>query len=59
MEPVNKVTMNTTIDFKNIEVMLKLVPKKYKTDNIRVARGKYKLPVTFKQLIKRIINDPS
>jgi hypothetical protein len=48
-----------SIDFKNIEVMLKLVPKKYKTESIRIARGKYKLPVTFKQLIKRIINDPS
>jgi len=47
------------IDIKNITAMLKLVPKNYKTKSIRIARGKYKLPVTFKQLIKRIINDPS
>jgi hypothetical protein len=47
------------IDIEPIVEMLKFLPKKYKTKNIRVARGKYKLPVTFKQLIQRIINDPS
>lgn len=47
------------IDFELIRTMLGFVPKGYKTKNIRVARGKYKLPTTFKQFLKRIINDPS
>jgi hypothetical protein len=51
--------MNDTIDFASIVTMLKFVPKKYKTKNIRIARGQYRLPVSFKELIKRIINDPS
>jgi len=36
--------------------MLKIVPKEYKTNNIKVARGKYKLPTTIKQLIKKLAN---
>jgi hypothetical protein len=51
--------MNDSIDFISIVKMLKFVPKKYKTKNIRIARGQYKLPTSLKQLIKKIINDPS
>lgn len=51
--------MKYMIDFDSIRTMLNFVPKGYKTKSIRVARGKYKLPTTFKQFIKRLINDPS
>jgi hypothetical protein len=45
-----------TIDIEGIVTMLKIVPKDYKTNNIKVARGKYKMPTTLKQLIKKLAN---
>ena len=45
-----------TIDIEGIVTMMKIVPKKYNSKNIHVARGKYKLPTTLKQLIKKLAN---
>lgn len=44
------------IDFQAIVTMLRIIPKKYKTDIVKVASGKYKLPLTVKQAIKKIRN---
>lgn len=48
--------MIDTIDFAGIVTMLRIVPKKYSTNNVKVARGKYKLPTNIKQAIKKISN---
>lgn len=48
--------MNDSIDFISIVTMLKLVPKKYRTNTVKVAKGKYKLPVTLKEAIKKVRN---
>ena len=48
--------MTQTIDIEGIVTMLKIVPKEYKTNNIKVAKGKYKLPTTIRQLIKKLAN---
>lgn len=45
-----------TIDIEGIVTMMKIVPKTYKAKNLHVARGKYKLPTTLKQLIKKLAN---
>ena len=48
--------MSNSIDFSTIVTMLKLVPKKYRTDTVKVAKGKYKLPLTLKEAIKKVRN---
>jgi hypothetical protein len=48
--------MIQNIDIESIVTILKVLPKKHHTNNIKVAKGKYKLPTTFKQLIKKISN---
>lgn len=45
-----------SINIEDIVAMLKILPKKYKTNTIKVAEGKYKLPTTIKQAIKKISN---
>lgn len=48
--------MNQNIDISFIVTMLRELPSKYNTPTMKVAKGKYKLPTTFKGLIKKIIN---
>ncbi len=48
--------MIQNINIENIVTILKVLPKKYYTNNIKVAKGKYKLPTTFRQMIKKISN---
>jgi len=48
--------MQQTIDINFLVIMLKELPAKYNTPTIKVAKGKYKLPTTFKGVIKKIIN---
>lgn len=57
MEDVYKMKyMVDSIDLISIVTMLKIVPKKYSTNTVKVAKGKYKLPTTIKQAIKKISN---
>jgi len=57
MEDVYKMKyMIDSIDFAGIVTILKNLPKKYHTGRIKVARGKYKLPTTFREAIKKITN---
>ena len=44
------------IDIESIVTMMKIRPKKYKSNTIKIATGKYKLPLTFKQMLKKISN---
>jgi hypothetical protein len=48
--------MNQNIDINFLVIMLTELPAKYNTPTIQVAKGKYKLPTTFKGIIKKIIN---
>lgn len=48
--------MQQNIDINFIVTMLKELPSKHNTPAMKVAKGKYKLPTTFKGLIKKIIN---
>jgi hypothetical protein len=45
---------NIDIDF--IVTALKIVPNKYSTPAIKVAKGKNKLPTTLKQVFKKLRN---
>jgi hypothetical protein len=45
---------NIDIDF--IVTTLKIVPNKYSTPAIKVAKGKNKLPTTLKQVFKKLRN---
>jgi hypothetical protein len=42
------------IDIEGIVTMLRVLPKQYDTDTIKIARGKYKLPTTVKGLLKKL-----
>lgn len=44
------------IDFISISELLKIVPKKYWTNNIKIAKGKYKMVTTVKELVKKVKN---
>lgn len=48
--------MEQIINLEGIVTMMKMLPKQYDTPTIKIARGKYKLPTTLKQLIKKIKN---
>ena len=48
--------MQQTINIDFIVIMLRELPAKHNTPTIQVAKGKYKLPTTFKGIIKKIIN---
>jgi len=48
--------MTHNIDIETIVTMLDIVPKKYYTNNIAIAKGKYKLPKTLKERFKKMIN---
>jgi hypothetical protein len=45
-----------SIDFQAIITMLKIIPKKYRSNTVKVAKGKYKLPTTIKEAIKKVSN---
>ena len=48
--------MEQTISLEGIVTMMQMLPKQYDTEIIKIAKGKYKLPTTLKQLIKKIKN---
>lgn len=48
--------MTHNIDIETIVTMLDIVPKKYYTNNIAIAKGKYKLPKTLMERFKKITN---
>lgn len=49
-------TMTQTIDIESIVTMMRMLPKQYDTEVIKVARGKHKLPTTIGTLIKKLKN---
>ena len=49
--------MEHTINIEAIVTMLNALPaSKYDTDRIKVARGKWKLPTSIKQIFKKLKN---
>jgi hypothetical protein len=48
--------MEPNINIEFIVTALKLVPNKYSTPTIKVAKGKNKLPTTLKQVFKKLRN---
>jgi hypothetical protein len=48
--------MEQIISLEGIVTMMKILPKQYDTATIKVAKGKYKLPTTIKQLFKKLKN---
>lgn len=48
--------MIQNIDIKGIITMMKMVPKKYDTTVIKIARGKFDRPTTLTGHIKKLIN---
>lgn len=48
--------MTHNIDIETIVTMLGIVPQKYYTNNISIAKGKYKLPKTLMERFKKIAN---
>jgi hypothetical protein len=48
--------MTHSIDIETIVTMLGMVPKKYHTNNIAIAKGKYQLPKTLMERFKKIAN---
>ena len=58
MEPLFKNNnMEHTINIEAIVTMLNALPaSKHDTDRIKVARGKWKLPTSIKQLFKKLKN---
>lgn len=48
--------MTQTIDIESIVTMMRMLPKQYDTEVIKVARGKHKLPTTIGTLIKKLKN---
>ena len=42
------------INFDAIQILLKVVEYKDSTENIKLAKGKYKLPVTFKEMFTKV-----
>jgi hypothetical protein len=48
--------MTQTINIESIVTMMRMLPKQYDTEAIKVAKGKYKLPTTIGTLIKKLKN---
>ena len=48
--------MEQIINLEAIVTIMKVLPKQYDTATIKIARGKYKLPITLKQLFKKLRN---
>ena len=48
--------MIQNIDIQTIVTMIRALPKQYHTETIKIATGKYRMPVTFKELFKKISN---
>ena len=48
--------MTQNINIEGIVTMMRMLPKQYDTEVIKVARGKYKLPTTIGTLIKKLKN---
>jgi hypothetical protein len=48
--------MTQNINIELIVTALKIVPNKYNTPAIKMARGKFKLPTTLKQVFKKLRN---
>ena len=48
--------MIQNINIEEIVTMMKILPKQYDTPLIKVAKGKNKLPTTFKVIIKKFKN---
>ena len=48
--------MIQNINIKEIVTMMRVLPKQYDTENIKVARGKYQLPTNVGSIIKKLRN---
>ena len=48
--------MEQIINLEAIVTMMRMLPKQYDTEVIKVARGKHKLPTTIGTLIKKLKN---
>ena len=48
--------MTQNIDIKQIVTMMRVLPKQYDTENIKIARGKYQLPTNVGSIIKKLRN---
>ena len=48
--------MIQTIDIKEIVTIMRVLPKQYDTENIKIARGKYQLPTSVGSIIKKLRN---
>jgi hypothetical protein len=48
--------MIQNIDIKDIVTMMRILPKQYDTNNIKIARGKFQLPTTVGGLLKKLKN---
>jgi len=46
--------MTQTINIDFIVTMMKILPKQYDTKTIKIARGKYKLPINLGGLLKKL-----
>jgi hypothetical protein len=44
------------INIKEIVTMMRVLPKQYDTENIKIARGKYQLPTSVGSIIKKLRN---
>ena len=48
--------MIQNIDIKQIVTMMRVLPKQYDTESIKIARGKYQLPTSVGSIIKKLRN---
>jgi hypothetical protein len=48
--------MTQNIDIKSIVTMMRMLPKEYTSQHIKVAKGKYQLPTNLGSLIKKLKN---
>ena len=48
--------MTHNINIKEIVTMMRVLPKQYNTENIKIARGKYQLPTNIGSIIKKLKN---
>ena len=44
------------LDIQTITTLLRALPMKYSNENIKIARGKYKIATTWKEAFKKIKN---
>jgi len=44
------------IDIKGIVTMIRIMPKEYDTEVIKIAKGKYQLPTNIGSIIKKLKN---